>query len=75
MNVIPIRPRDPVLDLILAEEALRTMARSYQHEADALAGKIRSTKATTIAGVMALLRLDHIDAGEIAIESLRELAR
>jgi hypothetical protein len=48
-------------------------AQFYEREAEQIEAKILRTKATTIAGVIALLEHEHIDADEIAIESLRAL--
>jgi hypothetical protein len=52
----------------------RAKAKRYFRLAAEVERKILQTGATTIAGVIALLEHDHIDADEIALASLRELA-
>jgi hypothetical protein len=50
-------------------------AEHYEREAAKVEAEILRTRATTIAGVIALLEHDHIDADEIAVASLREIER
>jgi hypothetical protein len=73
--------------LIAEERALMHAAVGYDDEensaeakrhyrlADALEAKILKTPARTIAGVIALLQHDHIDADELAVDCLKEIER